>query len=156
MSKKRYNIEKEILRLEKTDEKQFKELMNQYVGLQAKERETMKLKDLTEAQQKKLSVQHYNLHIPAYATKEQLQFIIDVSKQVIENKPITIVHEDAMKFLLRIVYTYRNILLEFDEGRRWTEADERDLVKVSKGFAPILEWLKEQYKLKIKEWEFGK
>lgn len=154
MSKKRRDLEKDILRLEDKDNELFKVYLNKYVGLQAKERETIRLKELTEAQQEKMKVQHYDLHLPATMTKEQLEFIMKIAKAVEANKPITVVHEEAMQFLLRIAYTYRNILQEFDERRRWTEQDERDLVRISKGFAPILDWLKEQYKLHIKEFEW--
>ena len=154
MSKKRRDLERDIIKLESEDNEQFKFYLDKYVGLQAKERETIRLKQLTEAQQKLMSVQHYTLHLPATLTKEQLQFIMKIAKAVEENKPIIVVHEEAMQFLLRLAYTYRNILEEFDEKRRWTTKDESNLVRISKGFEPILEWLKEQYKLNIKEFEW--
>ena len=116
MSKKIRDLEKDILKLEKTEEDKFKKFMNQYVGIQAKKDQVLQLKDLTEQQQKSLSVQHYDLHIPATATKEQLQFIMSTAKVVMSNQPLTIVHEEAMQFLLRIAVQYRNILEEFDES----------------------------------------
>lgn len=107
------------------------------------------LNQLTPMQKANIKVEHFKLHLPAYTTKEQLQFIQKTAMSVINNEPVTIVHEEAMKRLLRWAYTYRNILVEFDEQDRWTEEDESDLDKIATGFKPILDWLVERYRINI-------
>ena len=114
-----------------------------------KKKEMMKLSDLTDEQRATMKVKHYNLHIPANAHPDQINFIQRVAKAVLNNEPITVVHEDAMRFLLRLAYNYRNILTEFDEQDRWSNDDDRDLNKVSRQFQPIIDYLQEEFKLDV-------
>lgn len=107
------------------------------------------IKDLTDEQKAKMKVRHYTLHLPATITQEQYQFIASIARWVIDNEPVTVVHEKSMQFLLRIVYSHRSVLQEFDESDRWTDQDESDLNKIVQGFKPILEYLQEEYKLNI-------
>ena len=109
----------------------------------------MKLEDLTDEQKASMKVKHYTLNLPAYLTDDQLKFITEMAKSIINNEPFTVVHEKAMQFLLRIAYNHRNILTEFDEQDRWTDDDDVKLNKISREFRPIIDWLVEEYKLNI-------
>lgn len=109
----------------------------------------MKLSELTDEQKAAMKVQHYTLHLPAYLTDGQIKFIQDTAKSVINNEPLTIVHEKTMQFLLKIAYFYRSIVQEFDEQDRWTDEDESSLNHIVRGFKPIIEYLQEQYKIDI-------
>ena len=113
------------------------------------DKKVISLSELTDKQKAMLKVEHYNLHIPAGASPKQISFIQNVAKAVLDNKPIAIVYEVAMQKLLRWAYSYRNILTEFDEQDRWSEEDDIALNKISLEFKPILDYLKEQYKLNI-------
>lgn len=139
----------EMVRKGKDKGDHFTNLVQEYWALQDALRGDIGLTQLTPQQKAQMKVEHYKIHIPAYATREQLQFIQNIAQAVMKNEPITIVHEKAMQFLLRIAYTYRNTLTEFDEQDRWSEEDDMNLNKISAEFRPILDWLVEQYKLNI-------
>jgi hypothetical protein len=109
----------------------------------------MELKDLTDEQRESMKVKHYTLHIPITASKEQINFIEGMARSVLNNEPFTVIHEKAMQFLLRLAYSYRNILTEFDEQDRWKDEDDNSLEKISREFKPILDWIVETYKLNV-------
>lgn len=104
---------------------------------------------MTDEQKASIKLKHYTLHIPATALPEQIEFIQDMAKNVLDNKPIVVIHEKTMQFLLRLAVEYRNVLFEFDEEDRWTDDDDRKINVIMLKFKPILEWLQEQYKLDI-------
>lgn len=126
------------------EDKDIKKLFN---------RNILNLKDLSEEEKATMKVNHYTLHLPNTATKEQLTFINDIAKNVIGNQPITVVHEKAMQFLLRVALQYRNVLIEFDEDKRWTDSDEESFQKILKEFKPMLDWIMEEYRIKVERRE---
>lgn len=109
----------------------------------------MELRDLTDEQKASMKIKHYTLHLPATLLPEQLTFITNMAKSIMNNEPLTIVHEKAMQYLLKWAYNYRNILTEFDEQDRWSEEDDNSLEKIAKEFKPILDWIIEQYKIDV-------
>ena len=114
-----------------------------------KRQRQFQLKGLSEEQQVQMKVRHFTMHLPAYTTPEQYEFIKNVAVDVINNEPVAVVHHEALKRLLRWTYTYRNLLVEFDEGDRWTDEEDHDLGKIAAEFKPILDWLVSTYKLNI-------
>ena len=127
----------------------FGKIVTEYWAIRDSLGDMINLNPLTPEQKAKMKVKHFDLHIPAYATKTQLDFIVNTAKAVIANEPITIVHEKAMQFLLKCAYTLRNVYTEFDEQVRWTDGDNEMLEVIAKEFKPILDWLVENYKLNV-------
>lgn len=114
-----------------------------------KKKEIISLSDLTEEQRASMKVKHYKLHLPANTTVDQIMFIQSIANSVVNNEPITIMHETATQFLLRMAYNYRNALWEFDEQDRWKDDDDKMLLKLSEQFKPMLEYMQEKLKLDI-------
>ncbi len=109
------------------------------------------LKDMTDEQKASMKVKHYTLHLPATMRPEQFEFIKGIAKCVLKNDPVTVVHEDAMRFLLRLAVQYRNVLFEFDEQNRWSDEDDDKINSMMEEFKPIIEYLQEEYKLDVSE-----
>lgn len=131
----------------------FRKLLDQKFELEAiiqqKKQQQFQIRGLTETQQKAMKVKHFTMHLPAYTTPEQYQFIKSVAVDVLNNRPVTVVHEKAMQSLLKWAYMYRNILTEFDEQDRWSEEDNETLEKIAREFKPILDWLVEKYRIDV-------
>jgi hypothetical protein len=71
-----------------------------------------------------------------------------MAKSVINNEPFLVIKETYLQFLLRMSMEYKNVLIEFDESRRWTEEDEHNMNVLLTEFKPMADWIIEQYKIK--------
>ena len=111
------------------------------------------LRTLTEAEQKHMKTTHYTLHLPNTMTKQQLEFITNMARSVMNNEPFVVIKHEALRFLLRMTMLYRNLLFEVDEGKRWSIGDENLFETLTAEFKPFVEWLQREFKIKIEEWE---
>lgn len=96
-------------------------------------------------------VDHFILHLPAYLFPEQLQFIQQVAEDVKRNKPMTTILYPTLQWFLKKVIEFRNYIIENEEQEKWSEEDDLKLEKYMKEFKPMLDFIIENYKLKIKE-----
>lgn len=114
----------------------------------------MKLSELTDEQKASMKVKHYTLHIPATASDEQIMFIQNMARSVLDNEPFTVIHEKALQFLLRLGIAYRNVLAEFDEfENRWSAEDHKFLESILKDFSPMLDYLQEQLNIDVNKYK---
>lgn len=114
---------------------------------------TPEIRSLTEKEMESMKTTHYQLHLPNTLTKEQLTFIRNMAISIINNEPFVVIKEQALRFLFKLAVQYQNILFEFDEGKRWSVSDENMLETLSDQFQGFIDYLQEQYKLKIMERE---
>ena len=111
------------------------------------------LRSLSEDEQKHMKTTHYTMHLPNTLTKQQLEFITNMAKSVIENEPFVVIKHEALRFLLRLSMLYRNLLFEVDEDKRWTVSDENMFETLLAEFKPFVDWLQAEFKIKVEEWE---